>query len=251
MYTEDNQEQQQPVGDVTATHDINVTQNASGGMEASVTPKDPMAEPQETQATEVTPKEETKGAEPAQVQQEINQQLQTEKDLKEDLQTRGVDFDALSDEYEKNGQLSQESLDKLSKAGYPKSVVDAYLNGIQATAERFANQVKSFAGGEEAFARMQEFIGKQSTAEINAFNSLIENGDLGQIKLAIQGIKAEMTQKYGTANPTVMGNGSDRGTPTGYTTTREMTKDMADPRYQVDPTFTREVLQKIKNSTIF
>lgn len=243
-----NQEQQQ---DVSATHDINITQNASGGMEASVTPKDPMEEPQQPQVTqqEEAPAPEQPKAED--VQQEVNQQLQTEQDLKADLQTRGVDFDALSDEFEKNGQLSQESLDKLSKAGYPKSVVDAYLNGMQATADRFAAQVKFFAGGDEAFAQMQKFIATQSTADINAFNSLIENGDLGQIKLAIQGIKAEMTQKYGTANPTVMGNGSDRGTPTGYTNTREMTKDMADPRYQVDPAFTREVLQKIKNSTIF
>lgn len=243
-----NQEQQQ---DVSATHDINITQNASGGMEASVTPKDPMAEPQQPQAPQQEKAPAPEQPEAEDVQQEVNQQLQTEQDLKADLQTRGVDFDALSDEFEKNGQLSQESLDKLSKAGYPKSVVDAYLNGMQATADRFAAQVKSFAGGDEAFAQMQKFIATQSTADINAFNSLIENGDLGQIKLAIQGIKAEMTQKYGTANPTVMGNGSDRGTPTGYTTTREMTKDMADPRYQVDPAFTREVLQKIKNSTIF
>ena len=30
-----------------------------------------------------------------------------------------------------------------------------------------------------------------------------------------------------------------------------MTKDMSDPRYQKDPKFTREVMQKIKNATIF
>ena len=243
--------QQVETPDVSAAHDITVTQNASGGMEATVTKQDPMAEPAAQEEPQGDQKETQGEPEAQQVQTDINNQIQTEKDLKADLSARGIDFDALDEEYDKNGQLSQESLDKLAKAGYPKSVVDAYLNGVQALADRFVSQVKSFAGGDEAFARMQEFIATRPAAEVNAFNSLIENGDLGQIRLAMQGIKAQMTQKYGTANPTVMGNGSAKEAPSGYTSTRQMVKDMSDPRYQVDPAFTREVMQKIKNSTIF
>ena len=238
--------------DVSATHDITVTQTASGGMEATVTKQDPMAEPEKPAEEPQGEQKETQSEpEVQQVQNDINKQVQAEKDLKADLSARGIDFDALDEEYDKNGQLSQESLDKLAKAGYPKSVVDAYLNGIQALADKFVSQVKNFAGGDEAFARMQAFISTRPAEEVKAFNSLIENGDLGQIQLAMQGIKAQMTQKYGTANPTVMGNGSGKEGPSGYTSTRQMVKDMSDPRYQVDPAFTREVMQKIKNSTIF
>lgn len=244
-------EEQQQTPDVSAKHDITVNQTASGGLEATVTKQDPMAEPAKQEEPKVDQKPTQGESEGQQVQQDINAQIQTEKDLKADLSARGIDFDALDEEYDKNGQLSQESLDKLAKAGYPKSVVDAYLNGVQALADRFVNQVKSFAGGDEAFARMQQFLSTRPAAEVNAFNSLIEHGDLGQIQLAMQGIKAQMTQKYGTANPTVMGNGSAKESPTGYTSTRQMIKDMSDPRYQVDPAFTREVMQKIQNSTIF
>lgn len=234
---------------VEQSHDINV--NAEG-TQASVTPKS-MEEP----ANESTQSEETK-TEPVQsqptteeVQQEYDKQQQSEADLKADLEKKGVNWDNLASEYDTKGELSKESLDALEKAGYPKSVVDAYLAGLQATTERFVSQVKSFAGGEEGFKQLQTFMQSQPKAVIDAFNSLIQGGNLGQIQLAVEGIKAQMVAKYGTANPTVMGQGSAQNTPQGYTTPAQMTKDMRDPRYQVDPVFTREVMRKVQNATFF
>jgi hypothetical protein len=243
------QEQEQQVQD---THNIEVKPTVSGGNIATVSHPDPTApeaQPQEQPQGEPEAKPQEQPTE--NIQDEVYRQMQTEEDLKKDLSSRGVDWDALSKEMDTNGELSQESLAALDKAGYPKSVVDAYLNGVQALADKFVSQVKTFAGGEEEFARMQQFLATCPASEVNAFNSLIERGDLGQIQLAIQGIKAQMTQKFGTANPTVMTNGGVAGTPSGYTSTREMVKDMNDPRYQVDPAFTREVYNKIKNSTLF
>jgi len=243
------QEQEQQVQD---THNIEVTPTVSGGNIATVSHPDPTApEEQSQEQPQSNPQEQQQVQTQENIQDEVANQLQTEEDLKNDLVSRGVDWDTLDKEVEENGTLSQESLNALEKAGYPKSVVEAYLNGVQALADKFVSQVKTFAGGEEEFARMQQFLSTRPASEVKAFNSLIERGDLGQIQLAMQGIKAQMTQKFGTANPTVMANGNVAGTPSGYTSTREMVKDMNDPRYQVDPAFTREVYNKIKNSTIF
>lgn len=229
---------------------ITVQSNGNGGMTATVEPVDPTAEPEENKENpnegEEAPKEDHKSLE-----DDINKQLQAEDDVKKDLETKGVDFDALAEEYENNGSLSEKSMEALSKAGYPESVVNAYLNGLQALNDRFTTAVKGFAGGEEGFNRLTEFLKTQPQDVINAYNSTIQSGNLGQIHLMMDGLVSKMTQKYGTANPTVMGGASANAGAEGYTSMEQMTKDMSDPRYQVDPQFTRTVMQKIKNATIF
>lgn len=229
---------------------ITVQSNGNGGMTATVEPVDPTAEPEENKENpnegEEAPKEGNKSLE-----DDINKQLQAEEDVKKDLETKGVDFDALAEEYENNGSLSEKSMEALSKAGYPESVVNAYLNGLQALNDRFTTAVKGFAGGEEGFNHLTEFLKTQPQDVINAYNSTIQSGNLGQIHLMMDGLVSKMTQKYGTANPTVMGGASANAGAEGYTSMEQMTKDMSDPRYQVDPQFTRTVMQKIKNATIF
>lgn len=236
---------------------ITVQSNGNGGMTATVETVDPMADPENP---EDDPKDATKDAEgskeepkddPKSLEGDINKQLQAEDDVKKDLETKGVDFGALAEEYENNGSLSEKSMEALSKAGYPESVVNAYLTGLQALNDRFTTAVKGFAGGEEGFNRLTEFLKTQPQDVINAYNATIQSGNLGQIHLMMDGLASKMTQKYGTANPTVMGGANAHAGAEGYTSMEQMTKDMSDPRYQVDPQFTRTVMQKIKNATIF
>ena len=185
------------------------------------------------------------------VQEEWSKQQEEEKSIADDLSKKGVNFDDLAKEYEDTGKLSDKSMEALDKAGYPKAVVDAYLDGLEAKISHFTDTVKSFAGGEKEFEQLKTYMQTQPKSMIDGFNSAIQSGNLSQIKLTIEGIKAEMTNKYGTANPTIMGNGNVGGAVSGYTNMSQMTKDMSDPRYQVDPVFTKQVYAKIQNSTIF
>ena len=194
----------------------------------------------------------TTGNAEAQVQQDLDKQKQTELEVKADLAKKNVDFDALAKEYADAGELSADSLKKLADAGYPKQVVDAYLDGLNARMDRFVSTVKGYAGGDEEFAKLQTYIAGQPQEVIDGFNSAVNSGNLGQIKLAIAGLKAEMTKAYGTANPTVMaGQAKGGGEPQGYTNFEQMTKDMSDPRYNVDPVYTKQVYAKVKAATIF
>lgn len=187
-----------------------------------------------------------------QVQQDLDKQKQTELEVKADLAKKNVDFDALAKEYADAGELSADSLKKLADAGYPKQVVDAYLDGLNARMDRFVSTVKGYAGGDEEFAKLQTYIAGQPQDVIDGFNAAVNSGNLGQIKLAIAGLKAEMTKTYGTANPTVMaGQAKGGGEPQGYTNFEQMTKDMSDPRYNVDPVYTQQVYAKVKAATIF
>ena len=235
-----------------ATPEVNVTTNGTTTT-ATVETVDPLAEPKEPDGTNEKPEEskETQESEQKNLENDLNNQQKAEEELKVDLKEKGVDFDALADEYSNNGALSEKSMESLKKAGYPESVVNAYLNGLQALSDRFTSTVKGYAGGDEGYGKLVEFIKTQPKEVVDAYNKTIQTGDLGQIRLTIDGLTAKMTKAYGTANPTVMGNGSAHANAEGYTSMEQMTKDMADPRYQVDPKFTREVYQKIRNATIF
>lgn len=235
-----------------ATPDVTVTTNGTTTT-ATVETVDPLAEPKEPEGTEENQEEtkETQETEQSNLEDDLSNQKKAEDELKDDLKDKGVDFDALADEYNNNGSLSEKSMEALKKAGYPESVVNAYLNGLQALSDRFTNAVKGYAGGDEGYGKLVEFIKTQPKEVVDAYNKTIQTGDLGQIHLMIDGLTSKMTKAYGTANPTVMGNGSTHANAEGYTSMEQMTKDMSDPRYQVDPKFTRDVYQKIRNATIF
>ena len=233
---------------------IEVKDNGST-LTAEVTPIDPMdaqEDPKNSENPEDKPEEDKNSEDKPNVDEQTAFDTQVERDneIKNDLAKHNIDFDALGEEYQKNGELSKESIDKLEKAGYPKAMVDAYLDGLQATTEKFVNRIYSMAGGKENYEKIIGFIKTQPESVINAYNATITQGNLNQIELALNGIKAQMKTAYGTSNPTLMG-GAAISTAEGYTSMEQMTKDMADPRYQVDPKFTRSVMMKIKNATIF
>lgn len=235
-----------------STPEVTVTTNGTTTT-AEVETVDPLADPKEPEGStgEDKKQEETPKAEQSTLEDDMNNQKKAEEELKVDLKDKGVDFDALADEYSNNGSLSEKSMEALNKAGYPESAVNAYLNGLQALSDRFTSTVKGYAGGDEGYGKLVEFLKTQPKEIVDAYNKTIQTGDLGQIHLTIDGILSKMTKAYGTSNPTVMGNGSAHANAEGYTSTEQLTKDMADPRYQVDPKFTREVYQKIRNATIF
>lgn len=238
---------QPPAPDMT---NATVTQTDTGVIVDTTTPEVPLtpevqppAQPETTPSPEENPQ--------ASLEQDFQKQQSTEQEVKTALTKSGIDFDALAAEYDKDGALSADSLAALEKAGYPKAVVDAYLAGLDALADRYVQEVKNLAGGEENYARLIQFIGSQPQNVIDGFNAAIQTGNIAQIQLALAGVQAQMTAAYGTSNPSVMAGAQGAGTPTGYQTTAEMTKDMSDPRYQTDPAFTQEVYRKIQYSSLF
>ena len=184
------------------------------------------------------------------VQEAMAQQKQTTEKLTEDLAQRNVDFKALEEEYTKNGNLSTASLEALANAGYPKEVVDAYINGVEATQEKFYNAVVGFAGGEDGYRQVAQFVQSQGQQAIDNFNSAINGGNLGVINMVIQGVKANMQAVNGTANSTILGQttcGTTANT-NAFQTKQQMVEAISDPRYSTDPLYRKQVETKIMNS---
>lgn len=181
---------------------------------------------------------------------EYSEAAKADKDLQDDLASKGVDFDAMADEYMDKGELSKESYEKLQKAGYPQSVVDAYIKGLEATAEKFANDVMDYVGGQQEYLKLAKFIQQQGDGSAERFNDLIEAGDINNIKLALDGFRARMYAQKGKTGRSILGssNANVSHNNVGYSSRAEMVKAMSDKRYGVDRAYTEEVQRKTMNS---
>lgn len=209
----------------------------------------PQVENTQTETTEVTATTAV-DAQTNTVQEAFAQQQQATEELQKDLAERNVDFKSLEEEYTKNGQLSSASLEALANAGYPKEVVDAYISGVEATQEKFYNAVVGFAGGEDEYRQVAQFVSSQGDKAVQDFNDTINTGNLGVINMVIQGVKASMKAVNGTTNQVILGQstGGTADNTNAYLSKQQMLDAMNDPRYDKDPIYRKQVEQKIINS---
>ena len=208
--------------------------------------------PNDTDTPESTPKEETQETTEVETPVEdnpIETQKETEKVIKEELETKGLSFDEFAEEYQETGTLSPESINKLEQAGYPKAMVDAYIAGLEAQASKFVDTVKSYAG--DKWDNIVELVKTQGQEAIDGFNATLNTGNLSQIKLMINGLLAQHKTQFGTSNPLVTGMPTATTSQSGFTSKQEMVTAMADKRYGRDMSYTREVQTKVKMSNIF
>lgn len=172
----------------------------------------------------------------------------TLKALEKDLRNKGVDFKQAIKEYEESGNISSRTLANLVNAGYPKEVIESFIEGRHAIEERFTKAVYDSAGGEEEYFKMTQWAANnlpQST--LKAFNKALDSNDLDLISMMVAGIQSKMNATRGTSNPTLLGStqGVGGGEPKGFASKQDMIKAMSDPRYARDPAYTRSVEQKM------
>ena len=187
------------------------------------------------------------------VQEKVTQSRQALDEIGADLSTKGVDPEALLNEYNSKGELSQESYAKLAEAGYSKAIVDAIIAGQAAAADSFSRAILDHAGGPDAFKALTEFAQTNSPATVAAYNAAIERQDIATATALLDGLKASRDAKFGTRNPQI----EARPTPAasakvqGYASQSEMIAAMSDPRYSRDRAYTQEVERKVQASTLF
>ena len=208
----------------------------------------PVGSPDET----TTPPEDA--PEDAPIEQKVADLKSSEDSLKDDLKTKGVDFETAVSEYNEKGVLSDATMDALAKAGYPKAVVEGFIKSRQILETQYTSAVYEAAGGEEAYSSMTQWAAANlSKADIEAFNSAIDSGNLGTVKLIMGGMRSAMgealTQKHGTNNPSVLGGPATTNPTGGFADKAEMVKAMSDKRYCRDPQYTKLVESRMAKTT--
>lgn len=167
------------------------------------------------------------------------------------VESAGVDFDALSAEFAANDGLTDESYAALEAKGFPRELVDDFIEGQRAKTELYRAQVLADVGGDEAFSEMVQWAaaGGLTADEIDAFNEQVESRNVTKAKMAIAGLKARFEASNGVEPKLLGGNGGESGDV--FRSTAELTAAMRDPRYKKDPAYREDVKQKLARSSIY
>lgn len=166
----------------------------------------------------------------------------------EAVENAGLDFNSLSQEFQEQGQLSEDSYTKLEKAGIPKAVVDQYIAGQQALVEGLQLQAYNVAGGE---AQYQSMVGwakaNMSPDEIATFNMAVGSNNVDAIKLAVLGLKARYEGANGS-EPDLIGGNQGNASGDVFESWAQVRAAMSDPLYKKDPAYRSKVEAKLGRS---
>ncbi|MGI0120235.1 capsid assembly protein [Zooshikella sp. RANM57] len=172
-------------------------------------------------------------------------------EVKSLVEQAGLNFDGFQDEYINSGQLSEESYQKLEKAGFPKSIVDAHIDGLKASETLQMNELSELAGGSDNLNKILEWAAKSLAAdEIESYNAITETGDMKQVSLALTGLKAKYEAALGTMNATTYAGAQTATAPDIFNSMEDVQKAMSDERYWTDATYNAEVTEKLRRSIL-
>ena len=110
------------------------------------------------------------------------------------------------------------------------------------------NEVKNYAGGEEAYNNMVNWAGSNlDKKSIEAFDSIINSGSVDAIKLAVNGLKSEYQNAVGFEGNMVTGK-APQNTKDVFRSQAELVSAMSDRRYDNDPAYRQDVIAKLERS---
>lgn len=150
------------------------------------------------------------------------------------------------------GELSPESYTALEAKGFPRVLVDQYVEGLQAVTAQKLTSVFDAVGGKDTYQAMTEWAqANLSQDEIQAYNSTVESGNVQTALLAVRGLHATFVQKRGSAPVLLKGKAGDATSTQPFRSTAEMVKAMQDPRYAKDPAYRADVERRLERANIF
>ena len=166
--------------------------------------------------------------------------------------------DASEEYYANDGQLSEETIESFSEMS-STDLVNAYLEiqaknpqapqGVEMT-EGQVNSVQNAAGGEANYNRVIEWAASNlPNNQIDAFDSVVDSGNPAAIGIAFQGLQRQYDEANGYEGRMLQGKpASSRGNV--YRSQAELVAAMGDPRYDTDPAYRADVVEKLNNSDL-
>ena len=195
---------------------------------------------------------ETAEEEPA--DEETAPESSTEEEVEEKLTDAEFALSKASEVYAKDGKLDEASIEELSKMD-SKELIQAYVQYYaknQATQQQQAVDSKSIydsVGGEAAYTEMVGWAANNlSPEEIASYNEVTNSGNTAAIKFAVEALSNRYKAAEGSEAPLVTGRkaapSKDR-----FRSHAELSRAIADPRYQSDPAYRMDVEAKLSRST--
>lgn len=163
-------------------------------------------------------------------------------------------------EYQANGELSAETLEKFSQMS-SRELVDAYFRyqeqlgpqqqqsqGVELSPTEI-NSIKNSVGGEAAYQQLTSWAAENFTpAEVEAFDSVVESGNTAAINLALQALYYRYTDAMGYEGETLQGKPAR--SMDSFRSQAELVRAMSDPRYDSDPAYRQDVMDRLERSDL-
>lgn len=166
-----------------------------------------------------------------------------------------------SAEWEETGELSEETLEQFQSMS-STDLVNAYVEMSQLVDETEGevevedlsdadiNTVKNVVGGETAYNNLMTWSQNNlSESKAAAFDSLVESGNVEAISLAVEGLKARYDKANGYEGEMVTGKPPVESGDV-FRSQAELVAAMSDPRYDLDPAYRMDVVDKLDRSNI-
>ena len=164
-----------------------------------------------------------------------------------------------SNEFNEKGELTPETIEKFSSMS-SKELVEAYMQvqGDLATTSQQAeaadltnaavNEVKNFAGGDQAYNNLVQWAGENlDQNSIDAFDSIINSGSVDAIKLAVSGLRSQYENSNGYEGKMLSGK-APKSSKDIFRSQAELVEAMSDRRYDRDPAYRQDVIEKLERS---
>ena len=164
-----------------------------------------------------------------------------------------------ADEFSEKGELSAETLAEFEKMS-SKELIQAYFEyeqglpamdtpqGVELT-QQDINSIQNSVGGEAAYQRLVGWAAQNfSEAEIQAFDNVVDSGNVAAINLALAGLQARYTDANGYEGKMIQGKAAAPADT--FKSQAEVVRAMSDPKYDRDPGYRNEIMEKLARSDL-
>ena len=182
--------------------------------------------------------------------EEVVDEAPQEEETDEPEQEIGV-LDKLWEERESG--FSDDTLQELAKTN-PGELAKAYLELRQSSSEpqELSNEdiesLKDVVGGEESYNQMVDWAKDNlSQQDQDMFDQVVDNGDPLACYFAIQVLQNKFNEAVGSDGTLIQGKAPST-TGNQFRSQAELVQAMADPRYDNDPAYRQDVMNKLTRS---
>ena len=150
-----------------------------------------------------------------------------------------------------SGQLSEELTQQIAGMD-PVDVFQAMKDGYTQAPDLSQDQVDAVTnsvGGVEAYQSLVQWAQDNwDPAQVESFDRVMDSGDINNIMFAVQALYYNYTDSMGSDGNTLQGKPAEA--QSGFRSQQELIQAMNDPRYDNDPAYRQDVIDKLDRSNL-
>lgn len=153
----------------------------------------------------------------------------------------------LAKTYAETGDFPEDQVNSLVGLGLPKETIEVYRAGLQALQTQALNEVHTTAGGKDKFEAAIEWAkAGLNDKDLDFYNSNID--DPGKRVQTVEWLMDKFSRARPSEGKLVGGLPPTASASDVFSSDKQVTEAMSDPRYKTDPAYRKQVAEKMLRS---